>query len=138
VSNYIQTATQAGLLPKTSLFNATGRAYPDISLLGGTANPYCVSVHQGGDLIGVAGTSASTPVASALVAHLNNLRLLKGKPQLGWVNPFFYAHPECFNDIEDKSQNNCVSGTTGFAALPGWDPASGLGTPIFSCLAKFM
>jgi tripeptidyl-peptidase-1 len=138
VSNYLTVAAATGVLPKSSFFNAAGRAYPDISALGGEVNPYCVAVGGGSKLTGVYGTSASTPVVSGIFAQLNNVRLSKGKTALGWLNPFIYANPQCFQDINDGSQNNCVAGTQGFAALNGWDPATGNGSPNYACLAKLM
>merc|ERR1712113_1194514 len=38
VDAYIATASKAGVLPPTSYWNATGRAYPDVSALGGMQN----------------------------------------------------------------------------------------------------
>ena len=35
MSGYLTKAAAAGVLPAASLFNATGRAYPDLSALGG-------------------------------------------------------------------------------------------------------
>ena len=81
--------------------------------------------YRGGTLGGVAGTSASCPVVAGIFAQLNNVRLAAGKPPLGWLNPFIYSNPSCFNDVSDGSQNNCNAGTQGFAALAGWDPATG-------------
>jgi tripeptidyl-peptidase-1 len=75
-------------------------------------------------------------VAAGIFAQLNNVRLSAGKSSLGWLNPLIYSNPQCFNDVIDGSQNNCNAGTTGFAALSGWDPATGLGSPNFACLAK--
>lgn len=81
-------------------------------------NPYCVA-YSGGSFGGVFGTSASAPVVAGIFAQLNNVRLAKGLPSLGFLNPLIYANPTCFNDVSDGSQNNCNAGTTGFSALPG-------------------
>jgi len=135
VNAYLTKAAAAGVLPKSSYFNATGRGYPDVAALGGQVNPYCVS-SRGGTLGGVAGTSASCPVVAGIFAQLNNVRLAAGKTPLGWLNPFIYANSACFNDVSDGSQNNCNAGTQGFAALSGWDPATGFGSPNYECLAK--
>jgi len=134
VTAYLSTAT----LPDASKFNASGRGYPDISALGGQVNPYCVAYSGGSKFGGVAGTSASCPVAAGIFAQLNNVRLNNNQPSLGWLNPFIYEHPECFNDVKDGSQNNCNAGTTGFETITGWDPATGLGSPNYECLAKLM
>jgi tripeptidyl-peptidase-1 len=138
VASYLKLAASKGVLPDSKYFNSAGRAYPDVAALGGETNPYCVSVHSGGSFEGVAGTSASTPVVSGIFAQLNNVRLSEGKASLGWLNPLIYANPQCFQDIDDGSQNNCTPGTTGFAALTGWDPATGNGSPNYACLAKLM
>ena len=71
-----------------SLHLALIGGYPDISALGGTKNRYCV-VTDGG-VRGVAGTSASCPVAAAVFARLNGVRLAAGKPVMGFLNPFIY------------------------------------------------
>lgn len=136
VAAYLAAATAAGVLPKASLFNSKGRAYPDVAALGGGVNPYCVAIGGGSGFSGVYGTSAACPVVAGIFAQLNNVRLAAGKPSLGFLNPLIYANPTCFQDINDGSQNNCNAGTTGFAALDGWDPATGNGSPNYSCLAK--
>lgn len=119
VANYLKIAGDAGLLPDASFFNSSGRAYPDISALGGQTNPYCVSVGGGSRFEGVAGTSASCPVAASIFAQLNNVRLSNGKSSLGWLNPLIYSNSNCFADVNDGSMNNCNPGTQGFKALDG-------------------
>eukprot|EP01038_Epipyxis_sp_PR26KG_P014206 gene14206-19060_t len=135
VNAYLSKAALAGVLPAATLYNSTGRAYPDVAALGGQTNPYCVA-YSGGKFAGVAGTSASCPVVASVFAQLNNVRLAAGKSSLGWLNPLIYSNSQCFNDVSDGSQNNCNAGTTGFAALAGWDPATGFGSPNYACLAK--
>ena len=67
----------------------------------------------------VAGTSASAPVVAGIIAQLNDIRLQKGKSSLGFLNPLLYANPECFNDVNDGSNNAC-DGSYGFKAVNGW------------------
>lgn len=136
VENYLTLAKQQGVLPSSEYFNSTGRAYPDLAALGGQTNPYCISYMGGAKFTGVAGTSASCPVVAGIFAQLNNIRLANGKAPLGFLNPFIYSNPNCFNDVNDGSMNNCNKGTTGFAALNGWDPATGFGSPNYACLSK--
>jgi len=136
VSAYLTASAAAGTLPDSGKFNSSGRGYPDIAALGGQVNPYCVAYKGGASFGGVAGTSASCPVAAGIFAQLNNVRLNAGQSALGWLNPFIYSHPECFNDVSDGSQNNCNAGTTGFSTTAGWDAATGLGSPNFECLSK--
>lgn len=121
----------AANLPDASKFNATGRAYPDVAALGGGTNPYCV--FDAGSAGGVWGTSASCPVTASVFTQLNNIRFAAGKPSLGWLNPFIYANTDCFNDVTE-GKNNCQPGLEGFSAAANWDPASGNGTPNYTCL----
>ena len=118
-------------LPPSHLFNASGRGDPDVSARGGQQNPYCVSVLR--VFQGVAGTSASAPVFAAVVAKLNERRLARGKPPLGFLNPFIYQHATRFNDVVQG--NNAAGQSYGFQAAPGWDPATGVGTPDYEQLA---
>ena len=121
-------------LPDSQKYNAAGRGYPDIAALGGQTNPYCVAV-KGGSFGGVAGTSASCPVVAGIFSLLNDLRLKAGKSPLGYINPALYSTlSSCFYDVDDGSDNGCKLGQ-GFTADSGWDPATGLGTPNFDCLA---
>lgn len=135
VSSYLTNAGKDGLLPPSSYYNSTGRAYPDVAALGGQTNPYCVA-YKGGSFGGVAGTSASCPVVAGVFAQVNDVLLRNGQSSLGWLNPFIYSNGNCFNDIYDQSQNNCIKGTTGFSAIAGWDPATGWGSPNFNCLSQ--
>jgi len=118
-------------LPPAAYWNASGRGYPDISALGGTKTPYCVATS--GQFEGVAGTSASCPVAAGVFAKLNGLRLAKGMPPMGFLNPFIYKNPSGFQDV--TSGINKASRNYGFTAVKGWDAATGMGTPDFEALS---
>lgn len=129
-SNAVDTyKSGAGNLPTDATFSAKGRGYPDIAALGGQVNTYCVAVNfflfQG-----VAGTSASCPVAAGVFAKLNGIRLAAGKPPLGFLNPFIYQNGDAFNDV--------TTGNNGFPATSGWDPVTGWGTPDFEKLAEIV
>lgn len=119
-------------LPPQTLWNNTGRGYPDVAALGGQKNPYCVAVN--GRFAGVAGTSASCPVVAGVFAKLNGLRLKAGKSPMGFLNPFIYQNPSAFQDV--TSGTNYASRKYGFTAVKGWDPVTGFGTPDFEALAK--
>jgi hypothetical protein len=72
----------------------------------------------------VGGTSAGAPQWAALVAIADQGRRLAGKGSLDGASqtlPTLYSHPGDFHDI--------TSGSNGYAATAGWDPATGLGTP---------
>ncbi len=45
------------------------------------------------------------------------------------MNPVLYANPQVMNDIVNGDNPGC--GTRGFAAVEGWDPLTGLGTPNY-------
>jgi len=121
-------------LPEAKYFNATGRAYPDIAALAGIQNPYCVAVD--GAFTGIGGTSAACPVASAIFARLNGLRLAKGGKPMGFLNPFIYQNPTAFNDVKLGAVKG--GNVKGFKAITGWDAATGNGTPDYSKLAKLV
>lgn len=122
--------------PAASKWNATGRAYPDVSALGGQGNPYCIYTGSGVRAMGVAGTSASCPVFSAVIAKLNEVRLAKGTSPMGFLNTWLYktAGPQGgFNDVKEGrncGDRTCV-GDEGFEAVEGWDAATGWGTPNY-------
>ncbi|KAK5992133.1 Aorsin [Cladobotryum mycophilum] len=117
-------------LPKDA-YNATGRAFPDVSALGWNLamiwSPYVKQIN--GD-----GTSASAPIVASIINRINEERLAVGKKPVGFVNPVFYENPGMFNDV--VSGNNSVCGSLGYNATPGWDPATGLGTPNYPKMLK--
>jgi kumamolisin len=53
----------------------------------------------------------------------------KGKKPAGYCNPNLYGGANAFRDISQG--NNDMTGKLGkYAAGPGWDACSGLGSPI--------
>jgi len=132
IESYLSKATSCGVtLPPDFSYNATGRGTPDISFLG--ENFWVVS---GGAWEQVDGTSCSAPSSSGIITLLNNIRLRKGKT-LGFLNPLFYAHPECFTDIT-AGNNDVQQDGYGWYCTPGWDPATGLGTPNVGMLIELV
>ncbi|KAH7100394.1 subtilisin-like protein [Auriculariales sp. MPI-PUGE-AT-0066] len=111
----------------SGLYNSGGRAFPDISASGVN---FPVVTNNAWNPVG--GTSASTPLIASMIALINDELLTAGKPPLGFLNPWLYANKDAFTDI--TSGNNPGCGTSGFDALSGWDPATGLGTPLFAKL----
>ncbi|KAI0744158.1 family S53 protease-like protein [Daedaleopsis nitida] len=113
-----------------NLFNATGRAYPDVSTQGAQ-----FQVNVAGTVQPLSGTSASSPTFASVVALLNDRRLAAHLSPLGFLNPLLYSNASAaFNDITTGSNPGC--GTQGFPAAAGWDPVTGLGTPDFDKLAS--
>ena len=133
VAGYFRAASAS--LPPSSAYNATGRGYPDVSALAGPSNGYCVAAR--GRWSTVAGTSASCPVFAGAVAMLNDALLAQGAAPLGFLNPWLYqvAGPAgAFFDVKAGTNNGGFG--AGFAAVSGWDPATGFGTPDFPALLK--
>jgi len=83
----------------------------------------------------VGGTSAGAPQWAAIVALANELRGRQAKGPLGLATPALYAiardtqlYHQDFHDI--VIGDNGFAGTLpGFSARPGYDLATGLGTP---------
>nr|GAT54755.1 predicted protein [Mycena chlorophos] len=123
-----------GLAPGTyaGLFNATGRAFPDVS-----AQSVNFTVWVGGEEFLIGGTSASAPAFAGFIALLNDARISKGQKPLGFLNPLIYGlGGKGFFDITTGNNPGC--GTEGFNATVGWDAVTGLGTPNFGELVKLV
>ena len=113
------------------------RGVPDIA---GDADPstgLAIYSSDGGWTLG-GGTSASAPLWAAFMAIANQMA---GHP-LGFINPTLYkmaassAYTQDFNDITtgDNSINNSQVQVKGYPAVTGWDPVTGLGTPVLDKL----
>jgi len=92
------------------------RGVPDVCGVADPQTGYDVRVDGSDTIIG--GTSAVAPLWAGLIARIN---AAKASP-VGFVNPALYTHPGALRDI---TQGN--NGT--FAAAPGWDACTGLGSP---------
>ncbi len=134
VKKYTDNPPQDPTYPPAGSFPTTGRATPDVSALG---EGYQVVTN--GKVGAVGGTSASAPAFAGMVALLNEARIQAGKKSLGFLNPFLYQNADAFTDVT-KGTNAIGRGTGpikyGFNCTAGWDPATGLGTPIFSKLLE--
>ena len=94
----------------------TKRGVPDVC---GDADPetgYAVRVDSQDTVIG--GTSAVAPLWAGLLARIN---AIKGGA-VGYINPGLYQHAAALNDITQGNNGD-------FAAGPGWDACTGLGSP---------
>jgi subtilase family serine protease len=125
------------------LTKSSMRAEPDVSY--NAAFNGGVIVVLGGRHGVVGGTSAGAPQWAAIVALANEARGLRGSGPLGIATAqlWMLAHDkndyrQDFHDIIDG--NNALfgsgSGLPGFTAGPGYDYATGLGTPDVSRLLK--
>ena len=132
VAAYVAQGATLPKFPNASDFPPMGRATPDVSALG---QGYQVYSKQGVQPVG--GTSASAPAFGGMISLINDALIQAGKKPLGFLNPFLYANADAFTDVV-KGTNAIGRGTGplpyGFAAAPGWDAATGLGTPVFTKL----
>jgi len=135
VLKYLKDSADSNTLPTASLFNATGRAFPDIAAF---ATNF-LTVSSGGNYT-VSGTSASTPVLGGVMALLNAVLLSRNQAPLGFINPALYTlygtSTVGFDVVDGNNLHKPCS--EGFSAAPGWDPVSGLGTPMWNTLQKLL
>jgi len=122
------------------MYNGKGRGYPDVAAFGSN-----VLIESGG-IQPVGGTSCSSPIFAGLIGMINGQVITKtGKP-LGFLNPLLYqmaaALPAAFTDITvgDNicTENGCGSTCKGFIATKGWDPVTGLGTPVYAQMQAYI
>ncbi|KAI1840913.1 hypothetical protein JX265_013409 [Neoarthrinium moseri] len=121
-------------------YNASGRGVPDLTLVGVR---YLIG-GSGRSAYTAKGTSASTPVWASMITLINDHRLRAGKPTLGWLNPLLYTDEvrSTLVDLTSGRTGGCTYGDgqveTGWDALNGWDPATGLGAPNFKKLLELL
>jgi tripeptidyl-peptidase-1 len=133
VANWLTTDTTHTAVSK--YFNASGRAYPDIS-----AQATNFVIVASGTAQSVSGTSCSAPTTAGIIQLLNSGRIAAGKKGLGFLNPWLYNTASTgFTDIKSGKITGCSGQITGagFSAVAGWDPATGLGTPNYGSLLTF-
>ncbi|XP_036398990.1 tripeptidyl-peptidase 1 [Megalops cyprinoides] len=122
------------VLPPTTYFNTSGRAYPDMAAL---SDNYWVVTNRV-PIPWVSGTSASTPVVGGILSLINDQRLLKGLPTLGFLNPRLYRlQGQALFDVTEGCHLGCLDEQVegkGFCAAPSWDPVTGWGTPNYPAL----
>ncbi|KAF8264385.1 peptidase S8/S53 domain-containing protein [Lactarius quietus] len=114
------------------LYNVSGRGIPDVAAQSTGFRVFLNGI-EGPD----AGTSGATPIFAGIISLLNDYRISNGRPPLGFLNPWLYdGGLTGFNDITRGSNTGCGNG--GFAAIVGWDPVTGLGTPDFERLLRIL
>jgi subtilase family serine protease len=120
----------------------TARGMPDIAAL---ADPLTGAiVYLGTSAAGgtagfydFGGTSLACPLTAGLIANIDTARVTAGKSKLGAnlptliyqaaANPYYHYR---FYDV--------TTGSSGFAAVSGWDRATGLGVPLFPALTSYL
>lgn len=141
VNNYLSNGPN---LPPTNQFNASGRGYPDVAVMG-----HSYITVGGGNFSGADGTSASAPVFAGMITLINDARLQAGKKAIGFLNQIIYqlaaSNSAAFNDVTSGT-NNCAAGEPGqqvccqygFTATNGWDPLTGWGSPHFPVFSQYL
>jgi subtilase family serine protease len=123
---------QRGVVTQTT----TKRALPDVSIVGdpGTGVAVVDSYDSPSNpWMKIGGTSLGAPMWAGIVAIANQGRALSGKGTLDGTQTLsaIYAAPSTFfHDI--------VTGNNGYAATPGFDLATGRGTPVAQELVPFL
>ncbi|PIL27274.1 hypothetical protein GSI_10421 [Ganoderma sinense ZZ0214-1] len=131
VDNFLTAhAASANFNATKGKYNPVGRGFPDIAA---KADDYRI---WEGEVASIYGTSASTPVFASIVALINDCLSVRGKPPMGFLNPWLYSTGKgAFTDITAGNNSiECNGETAGFEAIEGWDPVTGLGTPDFNKL----
>jgi len=118
------------------------RDIPDVALTASCHDGFVV-VYEGTTLSGICGTSASAPAMAGVAALLTHSLMAGGQipgPGLGNINPQLYrlaqSSPSAFHDVTSGSNivsctqgsPGCATGSYGYAAGPGYDLATGLGS----------
>ena len=117
----------AGVPAPSAACSAGGRGVPDVA---GDADPQTgYQILVDGTSMVVGGTSAVAPLWAGLIALLNQRAAKDGKPAAGLLNATLYM-PSASVDFNDILTGNNGS----FAAGPGWDACTGLGSPIGTAL----
>jgi hypothetical protein len=112
---------------------AAKRTVPDVSYNASVAAGV-IGIVQGSPAI-FGGTSAGTPQWAGIFAIANEQRAAAAEGPLGPANPVLYAHAGDLHDI--TAGNNIFDPSIGgFTAGPGYDLATGLGTPDAGALLK--
>jgi kumamolisin len=112
----------AAKLPMNVSTGKPGRGVPDVSGNGDPESGYLVRVD--GQEFPIGGTSAVAPLWAGLITLLNQ----KLGHRVGFVNPILYANPSALRDVT-VGTNRVGPKAIGYAAGPGWDACTGLGSP---------
>jgi kumamolisin len=109
------------------------RQVPDVSADADPSTGW--SVYSQGQAGEAGGTSAATPFWAASVLLIEQYAASQGVPRLGFIDPLLYtlaSSPQPFAPFHDVT----VGGNRYYQAGPGWDPATGLGSPDVFNLAR--
>jgi PKD repeat protein len=119
--------------PRPTWQNATGfpasvtvRGVPDVAIVGGSGSP--VAGVEDGYSTEFAGTSVSCPIWAGIAAIADQVH----GSALGFLDPSLYQAARSANAT--KYFHDVTTGSNGYRAGKGWDPVTGLGSPVASAL----
>jgi hypothetical protein len=105
--------------------SASMRNIPDVALI---ADTQMFLICNNGQAVEVGGTSAAAPLWAGYIALANQQAAAGRKPRVGFLNPALYAIGGGVSFQSDL--HDIITGNNGaFSALPGYDLATGWGTP---------
>ena len=135
--------------PAQSFANSSKRMVPDVAAFADESPGYaivCSSGVQGcpkGQPQGIAfvgGTSAATPLVAGMIALWTQQAKQQGLPRPGFVPPKIYSaaksNPGALVDITEGT--NALFGGSCCPARPGYDLATGLGSPMANQIAALL
>jgi kumamolisin len=100
------------------------RGSPDMAANANPNTGYDIYIAAQGGSLTIGGTSAVSPLLSAMFARMNQILKADSKPNVGFIHPIVYtATTTAFNDI-------LVGNNGAFTAVQEWDACSGNGSPI--------
>jgi kumamolisin len=106
--------------PSANPPHSVGRGVPDVAAVADPVTGVVVMSVDGKNLEPIGGTSAAAPMWSSLIARLNQGL----KVRCGFLNPVLYGQ------FSSGVLRDITVGNNGaYAAGPGWDPCTGLGSP---------
>ncbi len=130
ISGYYPIPTwQQGMNMATNLGSTTFRSLPDVAMTGDNVDVVVNGVEQN-----FGGTSCASPLWAGFMALVNQQASLNGRSAIGFLNPALYtlgksaSYTNYFYDIT-IGNNTWSQSPANFPAVPGYDLATGWGTP---------
>lgn len=109
-----------------------GRALPDVAACADPSTGYAVLCDGLWNVVG--GTSAVAPLYAGLLARINQIR----GEHSGLINIHLYSAGAAAGFFDIVSGNNSCDGITGYQCGPGWDAATGWGSPGGESLLRLL
>jgi kumamolisin len=134
--------------PAQSFATSGNRMVPDVAAFADESPGYAIvcsggvqGCPGGGQTIAhVGGTSAATPLVAGMIALWTQQARATGRPRPGFVPPLLYSlarnHPQAFVDVTQGG--NALFGGSCCPARPGYDLASGWGSPLADVVAGLL